>query len=86
MLKKVVLLLMALSLMVSVSAGFAAEKAEYKAAQVTRTEQSKYPHVDEEVILAAKSEVPATAEYQGMLVDQETDMTKTVSFGVNLTF
>ena len=80
MLKKVVLFLMALSLMVSVSAGFAAEKADSKAEQAAKTEQSKYPHVDEKAILAARSEVPATAEYQGMLVDQETDNTMAFSF------
>lgn len=85
MMKKVVLFLMALSLMVSVSAGYAAEKAEDKAVQATRIEQSMYPHVDEKAILAAKSEIPATAEYQGMLVDQETDTTKVFSFFDNRT-
>ena len=85
MLKKVVLFLLALSLMVSMSAAFAAEKADERATQAAKAEQSIYPRVDEKAILAAKSEVPATAEYQGMLVDQETDMTKTFSFFDNRT-
>jgi len=85
MLKKIVMFLAVMSLMVGVATGFAAEKTDSKAAQTAKTEQNKYPHVDEEAILAARSEIPATAEYQGMLVDQETDMTKAFSFFDNRT-
>ena len=85
MLKKAVMLFLALILMVSASAGFAAEKVNGKTRKAVKTEQSKYPAAYEKEILAAKSEVPATAIFRGMLVEQENDKTIAFSFYDNST-
>ena len=85
MLKKLVTCLLALSLMVGVSVAFAAEKASGETAEAAKTERNKYPRAYEQAILAAKSEIPATAEYQGMLVEKETDKTAAFSFFDNST-
>ena len=85
MLKKTVMLFLALILMISASAGFAAENANGKTGKAVKTEQSKYPAAYEKAILAAKAEVPVTAAYQGMLVEQETDKTIAFSFFDNST-
>ncbi len=85
MLKKAVVFLLALSLMIGVSAGFAAEKAKGETAPAAKTEHRQYPRAYEKEILAAKSEVPANAEYRGMLVEQETDKTIAFSFYDNST-
>ena len=85
MLKKAVMLFLALILMVSASAGFAAEKVNGKTGKAVKTEQSKYPAAYEKAILAAKSVVPATAIFRGMLIEQETDKTIAFSFYDNST-
>ena len=85
MLKKLVTCLLALSLLTGVQASVAAEKSNAAAGPAANTERSQYPHAYEKEILAAKSEVPATAEYQGMLTEQETDKTAAFSFFDNTT-
>ena len=85
MLKKTVMLFLAVILLVGASAGFAAEKANGKTGKAVKTEHSKYPVAYEKAILAAKAEVPATAVYRGMLVEQETDKTIDFSFYDNST-
>ena len=85
MLKKLVTCLLAFSLMVGASMAFAAEKANTEARPAAKTEHSQYPHAYEKEILAAKSEVPATAEFRGMLTEQETDKTAVFSFFDNTT-
>ena len=84
MLKKLVTCLLALSIMVGAAVAFAAEKANTEAGPVAKTEH-KYPHAYEKEILAAKSEIPAAAEYQGMLVEKETDKTMAFTFFDNST-
>ena len=85
MLKRIITCLLALSLLAGVQVSFAAEKANAEAGSAAKTERSHYPHAYEKEILAAKSEVPATAEYQGMLTEQETDKTAAFSFFDNTT-
>ncbi len=85
MLKKTVMLFLALVLIISASAGFAAEKTNGRTGEAVKTEHRKYPAAYEKAILAAKAEVPVTAAYQGMLVEQETDKTITFSFFDNST-
>jgi len=85
MLKKTVTLLLTLSLLLGASMAFAAEKAKAGAEPAAKTERVLYPRAYEKEILAAKSEVPATAEYQGMLTEQETDKTAAFSFFDNST-
>ena len=85
MFKKLVTYLLALSLMVGVSAAFTAEKANAEAEPAAKTEHSQYPHAYEKEILAAKSEVPTTAEFRGMLTVRETDKTAVFSFFDNTT-
>ena len=71
MLKRIITCLLALSLLAGVQVSFAAEKAGAEAGQISKTERSQYPHAYEKAILAAKSEIPATAEYQGMLIERK---------------
>ena len=85
MLKKTVMLFLALILMVSASAGFAAEKVNGKTGKAVKTEHIKYPAAYEKALLAAKSEVPDTAIFRGMLVEQENDKTIDFSFYDNST-
>ena len=85
MLKRIITCLLALSLLAGVQVSFAEEKTNAEAEPAAKTERSQYPHAYEKEILAAKSEVPATAEYQGMLTEQETDKTLTFSFFDNST-
>ncbi len=85
MLKKTVILFLALILMISASAGFAAEKANGKTGKAVKTEQSKYPAAYEKAILAAKAEVPVAAVFQGLLNEQETDTTADFLFFDNNT-
>ena len=85
MLKKTVMLFLALILIISASAGFAAEKANGKTGKAVKTEHSKYPAAYEKAILAAKSEVPVTAIFQGMSAELETDKTIAFSFYDNNT-
>ena len=85
MLKKTVMLFLALVLIISASAGFAAESAKGKTGKAVKTEQSKYPAAYEKAILAAKAEVPVAAVFQGLLNEQETDTTVAFLFFDNNT-
>lgn len=85
MIKKAVIFLLALSLMIGASVGFAAGKANVAAGNAAKTGQSQYPRIYEKAILAAKAEIPAAAEFQGMLAEQETDTTADFLFYDNST-
>ena len=85
MLKKTAMLFLALVLIISASAGFAAESAKGKTGKAVKTEQSKYPAAYEKAILAAKAEVPVAAVFQGLLNEQETDTTVAFLFFDNNT-
>lgn len=85
MLKRIITCLLALSLLAGVQVSFAAEKAGAEAGPISKAEHSQYPRAYEKAILAARSEVPATAEYQGMLIEKETDKTIAFSFFDNST-
>ena len=85
MLKRIITCLLALSLLAGVQVSFAAEKVGAEAGPISKAEHSQYPRAYEKAILAARSEVPATAEYQGMLTEQETDKTAVFSFFDNTT-
>ena len=71
MLKRIITCLLALSLLAGVQVSFAAEKAGAEAGPISKAEHSQYPRAYEKAILAARSEVPATAEYQGLLKSEE---------------
>ena len=85
MIKKAITFLLALSIMVGMSAGFAAGKANDGAGNAAKTGSSQYPRIYEKAILAAKAEIPATAVFQGIRVEQETDTTADFSFFDNST-
>ena len=85
MLKKAVMFLLAMFLMAGMTVGFAAGKANAGAGKAVRMVRSRYSPEEEKAILAAKAEIPATAEFQGIITEQETDRTTDILFFDNST-